>query len=63
MTGFVDLPNELIIEVWRHVVDPKSVENFALTNKTIYVLGTKFIKEHMSSKPSLHLLSFTIKIE
>ena len=50
MTGFADLPNELIIEVWRHVVDPKSVENFALTNKTIYALGTKFIKEHNELK-------------
>ena len=46
MTGFTDFPNELIVEVWRQVVDPKSVENFALTNKTIYALGGDFIEEH-----------------
>ena len=46
MTGFTDLPNEMIVEVWRHVVDPESIENFALTNKTIYALGGDFIREH-----------------
>ena len=46
MTGFTDLPNELVVEVWRQVVDPKSVENFALTSKRIYALGRCFVREH-----------------
>ena len=54
MTGFTDFPNELIVEVWRQVLDPKSIENFALTNKTIYALGSDCIKEHnvLNSKSS-----------
>ena len=50
MTGFDDFPNELIVEVWRQVVDTNSVENFALTNKRIYALGSKFIEEHNELK-------------
>ena len=50
MTGFTDLPNELIVEVWRQVVDPKSVENFALSSKRIYALGGDFIEEHNELK-------------
>ena len=46
MTGFTDFPNELIVEVWRQVVDPKSIENFALTSKMIYALGSDCIREH-----------------
>ena len=50
MTGFADFPNELIVEVWRQVVDPSSVENFALTDKRIHALGGRFIKEHNELK-------------
>ena len=50
MTSFTDVPNELIVEVWRQVVDPKSVENFALTSKRIHALGGDFIKEHNELK-------------
>ena len=50
MTGFDNFPNELIVEVWRQVVDPESVENFALTSKRIYALGGKFIEEHNELK-------------
>ena len=46
MTGFSDLPSELIIHVWYYVLDPEAVENFALTSKTIYALGGPFIAEH-----------------
>ena len=46
MTGFANLPNELIVEVWRWVMDPKSVENFALTSKRVYALGRGFVREH-----------------
>ena len=56
MTGFTDLPNELIVEVWRQVVDPKSVERFALTSKRIYALGGDFVKEHNELKANFSSL-------
>ena len=46
MTGFTDLPNELIVHVWRQVRDPEAVQNFAVTSKRIYALGSDFIREH-----------------
>ena len=50
MTGFNDLPNELIVEVWREVADAESVENFAVTSKRIYALGSGFMTEHNELK-------------
>lgn len=50
MTTFNDLPNELIVEVWRQVLDPKAVESFALTSKTVYALGRNVIQEHNELK-------------
>ena len=55
MTGFTDFPNELIVEVWRQVLDPKSVENFALISKRIYALGGNFIKEHNELKSQVFI--------
>ena len=46
MTGFSDLPNELIVSIWGYVIEPKSVENFALVSKTVYGLATPFVEEH-----------------
>lgn len=46
MTGFTDLPNELMVELWSKVLDPEAVPNFAVTSKKIYALGGSFIKEH-----------------
>ena len=46
MVGFASIPNEIIVHVWRQVLDPGDVESFALTTKTIYELGSSFIKEH-----------------
>ena len=46
MTSFSSLPNELIVEVWRQVLDPEAVESFALASKKIHALGRAFIEEH-----------------
>lgn len=50
MTGFSDLPNELIVAVWRLVLDPDAVENFALTSKKVYALGGAYMREHNELK-------------
>lgn len=50
MASFNDLPNELIVEVWRQVLDPEAVESFALTSKRIYALGRNAIQEHNELK-------------
>ena len=57
MTGFSDLPNELVIRVWHHVLEPEAVENFALTSKTIYALGGAFIAEHNELKAQFSIIA------
>lgn len=56
MGNLSDLPNELIVEVWRHVLDPEAVESFAVTSKIIYELGSAFIKEHYELKAKFSYL-------
>ena len=46
MATFSHLPNELIVEIWSHVLQPKDIENFALTSKTIRALSGKVLTEH-----------------
>ena len=46
MAAFSDLPNELIISIWGYVIEPESVENFALVSKRLYELATPFVEEH-----------------
>lgn len=50
MARFSDLPNELVITVWHHVLDPEAIESFALVSKKVYALGSSFIAEHNELK-------------
>lgn len=52
---YTELPNELIIEIWTHVLEPKDVESFALTRKA-YALAPKFLREHQRLKDEYSLL-------
>ncbi len=58
MTGFSDLPHELVVEVWRQVVDPESVENFALVSKPIYALGKAFISLHNQLRAKFSTIAY-----
>ena len=46
MTGFDDLPNELILELWHHVHPPDDIVSFALVSKRIFALSAPFLKEY-----------------
>ena len=46
MASFSNLPNELIVEIWSHILQPKDIENFALTSKTIRTLAGKILVNH-----------------
>ena len=46
MANFSDLPNELLLEIWNHVSQPKDIENFALVSKTIRTLAIRTLREH-----------------
>ena len=46
MAKFSDLPNELIIEIWSHVLQPRDIENFASVSKMIRSLSGKTLLEH-----------------
>ena len=40
------LPNEMIAEIWGHIIEPQDVESFAIVSKNIYAIGTPFVEEH-----------------
>ena len=40
------LPNELIIEIWRHLRDPEAIASFAVASKKINSVGSPYIEEH-----------------
>lgn len=46
MAVFSDLPNELIIIIWGYVIEPESVESFALVSKRVHGLAAPFVREH-----------------
>ena len=46
MAKFTDLPNELVVEIWSHILQPKDIENFALASKTIRTLAGKILVNH-----------------
>ena len=45
MAGFNDLPNEIILGVWLHVLAPEDIASFALVSKRVFELGTSFLEE------------------
>ena len=46
MTGFDDLPNDLVLELWHHVLPPDDIVSFALVSKRIFALAAPFLKEY-----------------
>ena len=46
MANFSALPNELLVEIWSHVQQPKDIENFALTSKNIRVVASRILLHH-----------------
>ena len=56
--AFSNLPNELITQIWSHVLEPKDVERFALVSKSILALARKFIEEHQRLKDMFSILYF-----
>lgn len=50
MANFSELPNEMVLEIWGHVLEPKDVESFALVSKDIYAIGKPFVEEHNKLK-------------
>ena len=39
MTRFSDLPNEIVTQVWRHVLFPEDIESFAQVSKATNTLA------------------------
>ena len=50
MTRFLDLPNEIVIQVWRHVLCPKDIESFAQVSKATNTLAESSLREHRRLK-------------
>lgn len=46
MTGFNDLPNELVREVWHHVLPPHDIASFALVSERVFDNAESFLKEY-----------------
>ena len=45
MAGFNDLPNEIVLGVWPHVLAPEDVASFALVSKRVFEMGKSFLEE------------------
>ena len=50
MAHFSHFPNEIISEIWGNVLEPESVESFALVSKLVYAVGRPFVEEHNKLK-------------
>ena len=46
MAEFSKLPNEMVSEIWGHIVEPTDVESFALVSKNVHAIGRPFVEEH-----------------
>ena len=46
MAKFSDLPNELVVEIWSYIPQPRDIENFAFASKTIRTLAGKVLVKH-----------------
>ena len=57
MASFSSLPNELLIEIWRHVLHPEDIESFALTSHGIRALAKPFLEEHRALKDAFSTYS------
>lgn len=56
MTGFNDLPNEIVLELWHHVLPPDDIASFALVSKRIFALATPSLREHHRLKSKYAVL-------
>ena len=61
MAVFSDLPNELVMHIWSYVIEPESVERFALVSKNIYGLAAPFLREHARLKRKYSRLHYSHK--
>lgn len=56
MTGFDDLPNEIVLELWHHVLPPHDIASFALVSKRIFAFAKPFLKEHHRLKSEYSII-------
>lgn len=49
MATFSRFPNELLLEIWRHV-QPDDIESFSLLSKNVHSLSSPFLQEHLELK-------------
>lgn len=50
MATISGLPNELLVEIWRHILQPEDIESFALASKKIHAVSGPFLLEHRELK-------------
>ena len=46
MTRFDSLPNEIILELWRNILEPDDIASFAQVSRRIFALATPTLKEY-----------------
>ena len=50
MATISGLPNELLVEIWRHILLPEDIESFAQASKQIHAVSGPFLLEHRKLK-------------
>ena len=56
MASFADLPDEILLEVWTYIC-PDDIENFALVDRKLHILGRKVMQKHQGLKKLYSLVS------
>lgn len=46
MAGFDHLPNDIVLELWHHVLAPNDITSFALVSKRVFTLAARALKEY-----------------
>lgn len=57
MASFSDLPNELVSEIWTHLLYPEDIESFALVSHAIRTLGKPTLKRHLELRSEYSYLT------
>ena len=56
MVRFSNLPDDIILELWKYILHPDDIKSFALVSRSIYALGHVCLKEHRRLKAQYSLI-------
>ena len=58
MASFSDCPNEIISEIWTHMLELQDVENFAFVSKTVHLCAVPILRDIKKMKAESQIFRF-----